>query len=128
MNEKRTTHLKLSCFVCLSVLLGSLSCAQAFCVKNETNWVLTADQKTNHKMFQGFHESLGPGDNKCCSWQNDTCNKEGKETSSTLIEVSYSMPGGLSNVTIVVCDHVIHANETLAITGKDGNFSCESRP
>jgi len=135
MKMNRTMKLKLSTFVCLTALLGSMTGAQAFCVNNETDIKISASQYTNHKPFGGLNEFITPGDKRCCNWQNDTCNKEGKENSPTAFTISYMsfLPAVFNNPNIIetrvnfICNFTIPANGTIAVTGKNGNYRCESR-
>lgn len=126
MKKNRTINLKFCAFACLAVLLGSLSGVQAFCVKNETDVALVdVKQKTNYKIFRGFTETLAPGENRCCSWQNDTCNKEGKENSPTVFDISYRFSP--DDYHPLCLNYSIPANGTIAVIGKNGSYRCESR-
>ncbi|PKN05623.1 MAG: hypothetical protein CVU74_00755 [Deltaproteobacteria bacterium HGW-Deltaproteobacteria-9] len=124
MKKNRTVNLKLSTFLCLIALFGSQSGAHAFCVQNETDIIINAQQTTNYKMLRGFTEEVTPGNKSCCSWKNDTCNKAGKEDSPTSFDISYLPYPSVRDVTICGT-YTIPANGTIAVTGTKGNYRCE---
>lgn len=135
MKKDRNANLKFTTFICLLTLLGSLTDAQAFCVKNETDVTITAHQTTNHKILRGFTEDIFPDSKSCCSWENDTCNKEGKKESPTMFHIFYAETvagppffGPSSPKTVTICNaYTIPANGTLVVSGKKGSYWCEER-
>lgn len=136
MKGSRTVNLKLGIFVCCIALLSCKSDTEAFCVKNETDVTITAHQTTNHKLLRGFTEDIFPDSKSCCSWENDSCNKEGKRESPTLFHIFYAKTvagppvfGPSAPKAVTICNsYNIPANGTLAVTGKKGSYRCESRP
>ena len=99
--------------------------ADAFCVYNKTDIVITVRQTSGHKKTYGFGGDIALGDNKCCNWQNKDCNKEGKKDSTVKFDVNYIVGGAFSPITINICGDVpIKAGGWLTVEGSDVKYKC----
>jgi len=93
--------------------------AEAFCVYNNTDTLISVYQTGGHKTGRGFHKRIARGENECCNWSAKDCNKEGEKDSIvkfTVSDVNQDLP---------ICYNVaIQAGGWLTVEGSKGYYKC----
>lgn len=93
--------------------------AEAFCVHNDSDRDMRAQQVSNGSVWRAFNAKIDPGDQACCPWTEKDCNKSGGKTDPVGLNVFKS-----PSLDQVCMDYTIPANGDLYINGKSGNYSC----
>ncbi len=106
----------------LSVFLTGAVDLSAFCIYNNTDVSIYADQINGGNFFTELEAVINPGKKECCNWKNKGCNKKHKRNSKIKIEVSLIK----SNVAYKqICRKTIKAGGALVVTGKNDHYSCK---
>ncbi len=104
--------------VILTFALGLIANLHAFCVHNNTNITIVAEEIQGGFGLARFKKTIKPHQTKCCNWKNRGCNLEGKKSSPVEFNI-YRHDNGKH-----ICYPETSADGDIYINKDDGNFKC----
>ncbi len=106
------------------LLVGTMNC-YGFCVYNKTDQnIIDAKQISGGGWFTSFWQSVHKGEKKCCGWDDDGCNKEGRRDSIVSLRISSIKASSVGNASKTICEQQIKAYQDIIVTGSKGNYQC----